>query len=307
MNRETNLCFFQECLQPMHPEGEAHYAEFLAKLAALGRDPKLLWYPSSDQDYRDLLHLHPDRFPRQSAVEDPVVETFPDVYIHTDYLPWRPENFWSGAYLFDGRRTRIRAVRITPLQAPDLGLEVCPALVDFPTGGPDTGKIVLMDAEVESDVLGRFERTVVYFASENISFFLAAVLRRGLTISHLVNIRDGSGLGGGGKVNFKFLWFFLGRMGTEYLISDNLGRSTVHLDLALGTYPELRRYFAQPDNRPVLLQGRLELPWSRYGIFQGDAHIFRVTPFPMGHPQTETEQWDQTIEVTGRESEVNPV
>jgi len=57
----------------------------------------------------------------------------------------------------------------------------------------------------------------------------------------------------------------------------------------------------------VLLQGRLELPWSRYGIFQGDAHIFRVTPFPMGHPQTETEQWDQTIEVTGRESEVNPV
>ena len=281
MKDAINLRFFQDCLKPAHPEGEAHYTDFLARLAGLGRDPKLLWYPSSDQDYRDLLHLHPDRFPRQSTFEDPVVGTFPDVYIHTDYLPWRPENFQPGAYLFDGRRTRIRAVRITPLVAPDLRLEVCPALVDFPDGGADTGKILLIDAEVESDVLGRFERTLVYFATENISFFVEAVLRRGLTISHLVNIRDGSGLGGGGKVNFKFLWLFLGRMGTEYLISDNLGHPAVNLDLALGTYPELRHHFARPDNRPVLLQGILELPWSRYGIFRGDAHIFRVTTFPL--------------------------
>jgi len=279
MSDKPNHHFFRDCLRPARPDGDAHWADFLARLAALGRDPRLLWYPSSGNDYRDLLHLHPARFRAERRFDQPVFETAPDVYVHTDYHPWLRVGGRGPIDLFDGEKTRIRAVRVTPLVAPGLGLAVRPELVVFPEPRPGSGRIYLVDAEVESTVLGRYERTLLYVTTENVSFFLRAVLARGLRVHTLVNIRDGAGCGGGGHVNFKFLWFFLGLMGAEYLVTDNMGRHPVQFDLALAVYPELRAHFERPENRPVLLEGRAALPWSQYGRFQGDAHVYRVMPF----------------------------
>lgn len=279
MSDNPNHLFFRDCLRPARPDGDAHWADFLERLAALGRDPRLLWYPSSGNDYRDLLHLHPDRFRAETRPDQPVFETAPDVYVHTDYHPWLAAGGSGPLDLFDGKKTRIRAVRTTPLAATGLPFEVKPELVVFPERRPGSGRIHLVDAEVESSVLGSYERTLLYVTTENISFFTRAVLARGLRVHTLVNIRDGAGCGGGGHVNFKFLWFFLGLMGTEYLVTDNMGRHPVRFDLALAAYPELRAHFERPENRPVLLEGRAALPWSQYGLFGGDAHVYRVTAF----------------------------
>lgn len=275
-----NIDFFRDQLQAEHPAGRPHYAEFLEKLTARGRDPHLLWYPSSGTDFRDLLHLQPDRFSGGRAKEGCVFDTHPDVFIHTDYCPGGGGSFLETPLVFDGRATRITARRITPLVAPGLHFKVHPALVEFPLRSDATGRIVLLDLAVESNVLGKFDATILYLFVENTSFFLEAVVKHRLAVSHLVNIRDGSGLGGGGNVNFKFLWYFLGLMRSQYLITDNMGREMVHFDLALRKYPELRTVFADPANKPTILRGIKALPWSNYGTFRGDAHIYQVTPFP---------------------------
>lgn len=228
-------------------------------LRAFDGEPRIAWYPSAGEDFRDTLYLHREFAKhRPGSRPDPPA---PDIFLHTDYFPWGSSTFLDTATVRDDGRTTIRVKSIE--QLPHCVLPLDPEIVDFPQGSAATGRVVFLELSVTSDVLGTFTAPVVYAFVENAAFCAMRALPLGARFSHIVHVRYGGGLGGGGKSSGAWLPNILGRVQCEVFLTDG------HLSVQSGDervhslYWSLARQVDRSElQRLRILPGR---DWSDHG------------------------------------------
>ncbi|MEN8138454.1 MAG: hypothetical protein ABFR62_08470 [Bacteroidota bacterium] len=224
---------------------------------------KIAWYPSSGLDFRDLLVLGQKEFVFDKDVfanELFEFEFLPDLFIHTDKA-YNSDN-WplpeSGVIFKDDES------EYTILNSEDVYSDAEEVLGKFLS---IKLKHKLLKSEIRQEVLFLF--------SDNMDFFKKFVLKRNIGIDFLINIRDGASENGGADYSLKMLEFFLGKMNTGYLISDNFGRSPYDMSELDDSQLLLEAYYSK-ENKPVVLQGLKEWSWSEFGTFRGDAFLIKI-------------------------------
>lgn len=199
----------------LHLNGNKN-GSFRKWLDAFDGEPRIAWYPSAGQDFRDLLYLNrafSSRFPA-TGVEPPP----PDIFLHTDYFPWSDSTFLDSREIHVDDRTRLFLRSMEELPRCDLPLD--PKIVDFPEGSHATGRVLFMDIQVHSSVLGSFSVPVLYAFAENGVFCAKKILAKHGRISHVVHVRFGGSLGGG-KASGVWLLNVLRQLHCECLVTDN--------------------------------------------------------------------------------------
>ncbi len=231
------------------------------------KEDNILWYLSAGRDFRDLLFFHPSYLKQ---------EIYPQLFVHTDFLDYYKKDI-KGNILYEDKKTKISIEnKININFNNEFHYFTDPRIVELKPSSP---KVSLMELKIESDVLGTFYRPLLYFIIENNNFFEEIILKKHLSISHLVTIRVGAGLGGGGRINFRYIEFFLGLIGTKYIASDNYGRDIIGFNIIF-RHPILRDAYFSDVNKPYILKFLKEIHWSNYGIFQGDAFVAEVLSYP---------------------------
>ncbi|MBX3183864.1 MAG: hypothetical protein KIT72_07060 [Polyangiaceae bacterium] len=210
-------------------------------LDGVGGAPRIAWYPSAGGDLRDVLYLSAQYacsapLERQELGGEPAP---PDLFLHTNYIPYRSGFLRGAGLVFEDDRTRIVARTVEEL--PRHRSPVHPELVDFPNwrGG---GRVVFAELEVDSDQLGSFTARVLYVFAENTAFLAERALPEDARFSHVVHVRYGGGLGGGGRSRGYWLLNILKRVGCEVFVSDDSietdgGARDAHV---YSLYPELQ-------------------------------------------------------------------
>ncbi len=229
-------------------------------------DPVIAWYPSAGQDFRDVMYCSAaySSF-NPASVQEP---TAPDLYIHTDYFPWTRSTFLDNKKLYEDHKSSITLLSIEDLGS--VSLPVDERIVDFPQGSVATNKVLFLQLQVTSTVLGSFTVPVLYVFTENAAFCAEMLLKNNATISRVINIRHGGSLGGG-KSNGKWLVNVLERLKTDLYIADRYdAEEDSNKDIACELYPELRN-----SGDSVNLTAIRTIPsekWSNYGDVQWFIH-----------------------------------
>jgi hypothetical protein len=179
-------------------------------------EPRIAWYPSAGQDFRDLLYLN-SKFSDENPASKPKPRC-PDIFLHTDYFPWEASSFLDSRTIHLDDRTSVLVKSIEELPQCELPLD--DKIVDFPKVSHATGKVLFLEIEISSDVLGTFSAPVVYAFVENAAFCSKLVLPQGGRFSHVVHVRYGGGLGGGGKSTGIWLLNILRKLHCEVFITD---------------------------------------------------------------------------------------
>lgn len=222
-------------------------------------EPRIAWYPSAGDDFRDLMFLNQKYAAMNPGVrQDPKV---PDIFLHTDYYPWKSSCFLDNSRVYADDRTSITLNYIEELPRCDLPLD--PGIVDFPGGSIATGKVLFFEVNVVSNLLGEFSAPIVYAFAENGAFCAEKILPHDAVFSHLIHVRYGGGCGGGGKSTGIWLLNVLQRLQCEYFISDgHYGRQSGDKRTYM-LYPEL----AGPEDVTLLEPIRLikSEQWSNHG------------------------------------------
>jgi len=190
---------------------------FLKWLTDFKGEPRIAWYPSSGTDFRDLMYLHSE-FTKQNPAIKPDPDA-PDIFLHTDYYPWRSSTFLDTARIYSDDRTTITVKAIEEL--PRCNTPVDDKIVDFPEGNVATGRVIFLEIEVGSTVLGNYTYPVVYAFVENAAFCAEKMLPHHARCSHVIHIRFGGGLGGGGKSTGVWLLNILQKLHCEVFITDS--------------------------------------------------------------------------------------
>ena len=162
-------------------------------LKTVSDTPKIAWYPSAGVDFRDLLFLHP-KYVGLNPSETPEPAA-PDLFIHTDYFPWKESNFLEKKNLFQDGHTKITIDQLEELPSVDLPQDS--QIVTFPNVSQVKNIVVFMWLRIESHLLGDFKRPLIYIFSENAAFCAEILLAEKARISHIIHIRYGAGFGGG--------------------------------------------------------------------------------------------------------------
>lgn len=231
--------------------------EFYKWLDDFKGEPRIAWYPSAGEDFRDLLYLHPD-YAELNKASGPEPQA-PNLFLHTDYFPWGTSTFLDTRTIHLDDRTSVTLTSIEELPSCDLPLD--DQIVDFPKGSAATGRVLFMQLEVHSDKLGSFTCPVLYAFVENGAFCSKVALPANAVFSHVMHIRYGGGLGGG-KASGMWLENVLKGLGCECYVTD--GRRNIQSgdERTWTLYPEL----APIENKPELKTIR-SLPgrsWSEY-------------------------------------------
>lgn len=243
-------------------------------LDAFTGEPRIAWYPSAGSDLRDLLYLHPSYLRhRQHGLEAAAIPAPrpPDIFLHTDYYPWRTSEFLDSTTVHLDARTRISAQTIEELPRCDLPLDY--ALVDFPDGSVATGRVLFLEMRVESDRLGTFTWPLVYVFAENAAFCAERMLPQGARTSHIVHVRFGGGCGGGGHSTGIWLLNVLRGLQCEVLITDQHYAMQSGDDYALMRYPVLAGQGTEQSHLESVLRMDSR-SWSNHG----DVHWQLVEP-----------------------------
>lgn len=179
-------------------------------------EPRIAWYPSAGEDFRDLLYLSA-RYSKHkpAAQKEP---SSPDIFLHTDYFPWSNSTFLDDRLIHLDEHTKVSVRGIEEL--PRCDLPVDGRIVDFPQGSTATGRVIFLKIEVQSDVLGKIEVPVVYAFAENAAFCAQRMLPQKARCSHVVYVRFGGGCGGGGKSTGIWLLNVLRKLHCEVFVTD---------------------------------------------------------------------------------------
>ena len=197
--------------------------------------PRIAWYPSAGEDFRDLLYLHPSFVKKYPAFKSE--PRHPDIFLHTDYFPWKSSNFLDNRTIYMDGRTRISVATIEQFPRIDLPLDA--GIVDFPEGSHATGRVIFLEIDVQSDVLGSFRAPVIYAFVENAAFCAKKILPFDGRFSHIIHVRYGGGLGGGGESSGAWLHNILKQVHCEVYITDGSACMQSGDELAIRLYPEL--------------------------------------------------------------------
>ncbi len=209
---------------------------FRSLLDTLGADPNIVWYPSANDDFRPLLFLSPQYAKIYPSSEQK--DVFPDIFLFTDYFPWRNPPFLDNPLIYKDNRTKVIIKEMELL--PNLPLPLDPDILHFPNPVPVAyGKVIYFLVEVESILLGALKYPVLYVFNENEAFCSKILLQYNARITHVIRKRYGSGWGGGYANGLWLLGILKKLRATDFLfvnIPDRLGRGD---EAALRLYPNL--------------------------------------------------------------------
>ena len=248
----------KELLEALNGTNRGEFKRFLDSCKG---NPRIAWYPSAGEDFRDLMYLNP-LYSKITPPEFPEPKS-PDIFLHTDYFPWDMSRFLDTPEIYDkDGRTKVTVKSIE--QLPDCNLPRDRGIVDFPQRNAASGKVVFMNVEIDSHRLGIFTAPVIYVFAENEAFCAKRILKYNAKISHVIHIRYGGGLGGGGKASGVWLENILLDVSCECFITDGHGNLQPGDELAMKLYPKLK---GSTSKKPALRQirkidGRF---WSEHG------------------------------------------
>ncbi|GAB4176030.1 MAG: hypothetical protein Kow00108_11290 [Calditrichia bacterium] len=198
-------------------------------------EPRIAWYPSAGEDFRDLLYLNPTYTGLNPApIDEP---KHPDIFIHTDYFPWKRSSFLDNKILYEDDRTKIIVREIEEL--PKVNLPLDQEIVDFPQKNIASDRVIFMEIGIESGVLGQFNAKLIYVFAENEAFCAKKILPNDGKISHIIHVRYGGGLGGGGKASGIWLLNILQKVNCEVFITSGIRPRQSGDEAAYRLYPEL--------------------------------------------------------------------
>lgn len=226
-------------------------------LSKFNGEPRVAWYPSAGVDFRDVLYLNKrfcEHSPAKATEPSP-----PDFFLHSDYFPWSTSTFLDSRFIHLDDRTCVTVKSIEELPRCDLPLD--PKIVAFPKGSHATGRVLFLEIEVSSNVLGSFSAPVIYVFAENSAFCAKRILPNSGKFSHIIHIRYGGGCGGGGYSSGTWLLNILKPTGCECFVTDShYGSSDEQI---YSIYPEL----AGPESTSDLdcIRELLSEGWSGHG------------------------------------------
>jgi hypothetical protein len=102
-----------------------------------------------------------------------------------------------------------------------LNLPLHREVVDFVEGSIATDRLIFLMVKVESNTLGTRLTPVLYAFAEKETFFCKKLIPNNAIITHIIHVRYGGGLGGGGKATGIWLLNVLKQLKCELLITDN--------------------------------------------------------------------------------------
>lgn len=194
----------------------------------------IAWYPSAYKDFRAFLYLS-ENFKKEN-LEELKTTKCPDLYILTDYLPFE-ENFFQSNVLFEDKKTRITVIEKEWL--PDLkqtkNIELIQTIGNFEPNSTLSNKVIYAKVMVQSDTLGTYFTHLIYAITYNEHFFESILKPLNVKLSHIIHVRYGGGLGGGGKATGGWLKHVLYFLKVDYFITDN------HLNLQSGDHLFLKK------------------------------------------------------------------
>lgn len=179
---------------------------------SVGNDPNICWYPSAENDYRDIFELSQERAEKHG------IEELPDLFIHTDY---NSSHFESAS---KGREIILENDSIYPQIGRRYELVLNENIninyknIQKPWLASRKPIVYLIDVEIPLSSNETINKTVIYFCLENINFLEEIIFQYNLKITHLYRFRDGSSLE---KLGMSNLFFFLSKMNSKYLITDS--------------------------------------------------------------------------------------
>lgn len=229
-------------------------------LEAFDGEPRIAWYPSAGYDFRDLLYLHPGfAGMRPASKKEPAP---PDIFLHTDFAGWDETTLLDTGVVHSDRHTTVSIKAIEELPRCDLPLD--DEIVSVPQGGSATGRVLLMEVKVESDLLGSFTRPVIYAFSENAAFCAERILPCEARLSHVIHVRYGGGCGGGGRSSGVWLQHIIERLQCEVFITDGSYGWQPGDERVCMLYPELD---GRGEDGPLLEEVRRVRgeEWSHHG------------------------------------------
>jgi hypothetical protein len=224
-------------------------------------NPKIAWYPSCGDDFRNLIFLNEkycaERMKKGNKWEQP------DIFIYTDYYtPFfdrlfpdeSTENFVNplsamdalfseyadigGWELYSDKRTSVRVKRFEYL--PSIDARVDPQLVQFTDITSESKKVAYMLLEVWSKTYGTFDVNLIYANVEN-EYFADQLIKSGAEVSHITHVRYGAGFGLA-KATGSYLKGILLKLKTQYFISDPYLEMNDGDKAATRLYPSLRSH-----------------------------------------------------------------
>ena len=223
------------------------------------KEPRICWYPSAGTDFRPLLFLHPEFariMPGKKA--DP---TPPDIFLYSDYFPWKHSTFLDTPIIWDDHRTLVSLESMEEL-AP-IGTARHPGILDFPEGSVATGSVLFLKIRIDSNKIGSFTMPVIYAFSCNESLCGEKLIPLKARLSHIIHVRYGGGGGGGGKSSGIWLLNVLRKLHCELFISDG------HYHWQSGDYEAVRYYpeLDGPADTGILESIRIinSAGWSGHG------------------------------------------
>lgn len=251
-------------------------------------NPKIAWYPSCGDDFRNLIFLNEkyssERMKKENKWEQP------DIFIYTDYYtPYfdklfpeqMTENFVNprskmesilseyanigGWELYSDDRTSIRVKRFEYL--PSMDAKVDRQLVDFTDISKNPKKVVYMLLEVWSNKYGYFDVNLIYANVEN-EYFADLLINSGAEVSHITHVRYGAGFGLA-KATGSYLKGILSKLKTQYFISDP------YLDMNDGDYAAIKLYPTLKSNDNINLKPIYKVSSESWSC-HGDVSFFTV-------------------------------
>lgn len=220
--------------------------------------PRIAWYPSAGKDFRALLYLH-----QNYSIFDPAIQPEPvppDIFIFSDYYPWENLRFLDSRQIFSDNDTTISVDGIEEL--PPLNLPLHDHIVSFPKGSLATGRVIFMNVKITSNVLGEYRYPVIYAFVENESFYCEKLVPAQAIISHVIHVRYGGGLGGGGQAAGTWIINVLKKLNCEVFITDGHHSWQKGDDFALDYCPAI------PKSSDIKLHPIREIhesKWSGHG------------------------------------------
>lgn len=256
-------------------------------LKTAGASPRIAWYPSAGDDFRDLLYLSPaySKFilPNRRTSTHHSFRYYPhsyepappDIYLHTDYAPFFdniiPNNSeflglilnrsFLSKELVNDRQTRITIVEMEELARIDLPKDK-EIIYSDRRSNFETGRVVFLWVEVESSILGTFRCPVLYVFAENEAFCSKLAIPNEAQFSHVIHVRYGGGCGGGGSASGVWIKGVLKRLKCEMFITDGHGNMQSGDECALKLYPNL-----EGDRQIAMhvIRGMNGRKWSSHG------------------------------------------
>jgi hypothetical protein len=194
------------------------WAEFLLRFNSTDfntTDEKILWYPSSGDDFKDIVNFS-DKANRIISFED-----LPNLFIHNDYDSRVFDKLNKNVYLFNDGKTKVIAEDKIELRfnlKAKGNYSIRPNFVEFYESSFSIPHLYLFNLKIESAQFGKIYANLLYFSFENINLFEFFVANS-IKIDFMVKVREGYSLGGN-RMSVTQVYFLLSRINLKYLIND---------------------------------------------------------------------------------------